>query len=194
MNLLDLGIIVLLLLVTVRGYFRGLFQELAVLLGLVGGFLVAARTYTSVAAILQPLVKSSQWAQGIAFVLVLVAFYWGVRLLAYVLQRLLYHLYLDIFDKLFGAFFALVKGCLILGFVVLILGVVLPKNTKLVQESFAAPLLSQVARRALDFLPPEFKERFQEYLKKIPKPKEKGPAEVSNPWEPPSSLPPPQSL
>jgi uncharacterized membrane protein required for colicin V production len=31
MNLLDLGIIVLLGLITVRGYYRGLFQELAVL-------------------------------------------------------------------------------------------------------------------------------------------------------------------
>ncbi len=45
MNFLDLGIIALLLLVTLRGYFRGLFQELAVLAGLVGGLVVAARTY-----------------------------------------------------------------------------------------------------------------------------------------------------
>jgi uncharacterized membrane protein required for colicin V production len=37
MNLLDLGIIVLLGLITVRGFFRGLFQEVAVLVGVVGG-------------------------------------------------------------------------------------------------------------------------------------------------------------
>jgi len=42
MNLLDLGIIVLLGLITVRGYYRGLFQELAVL-----GAMVAIRTVIS---------------------------------------------------------------------------------------------------------------------------------------------------
>ncbi len=38
MNLLDLGIIVLLGLVTLRGYYRGLFQEVAVLVGLWGAW------------------------------------------------------------------------------------------------------------------------------------------------------------
>ncbi len=73
------------------------------------------------------------WAQGIAFAVVLVAFYWGVRILAHVLQRLLYHLYLDVLDRLLGAFFAFLKGCLILGLALLLLGVFLPKNSHLVQ-------------------------------------------------------------
>ena len=103
MNFLDLGIIALLLLVTLRGYFRGLFQELAVLAGLVGGLLVAARTYLALAPLILPLVNNLSWAQGIAFVVVLVVFYWGVRLLAYVLQRVLYHLSLDVLDRLLGA-------------------------------------------------------------------------------------------
>jgi membrane protein required for colicin V production len=173
MNLLDLGILVLLALITVRGYFRGLFQELAVLVGLVGGLVVAARSYPAVAALLAPAVKSPQWAQGLAFILVLVAFYWSMRLLAYVLHRLLYHLYLDLIDKVLGAFFALVKGSLVLGMVVLVLGVVLPQNTKLLQESATAPLLTRVARQTLDLLPPEIKHRFEEYLKKVPRSKEK---------------------
>lgn len=173
MNLLDLGIIVLLVLVTLRGYFRGLFQELAGLVGLVGGLVAAAHTYLSVAALLLPLVKNLTWAQGIAFILVLVAFYWGVRLIAYILQRLLYHLYLDTLDRLLGAFFALVKGALILGFALLLVGVVMPRDSRLLRESYTKPILTQLARRTLDFLPPDFKERFQEYLRKVPRPKEK---------------------
>ena len=54
MNLLDLGILVLLGLVTVRGYFRGLFQELAVLVGVVGGVVVAAHSYLRLASFLKP--------------------------------------------------------------------------------------------------------------------------------------------
>ncbi len=176
MNLLDLGILALLFLVTLRGYFRGLFQELAVLVGLVGGLLVASRTYLAVAALILPLVNSLYWAQGLAFAVVLVAVYWCVRALAYILQRLLYHLYLDVLDRLLGAFFAFLKGCLILGLALLLLGVVLPKNSRLIKESRAHPLLVQLAKRTLDFLPPDFKQRAKDYLRSVPLPKEKKPA------------------
>jgi membrane protein required for colicin V production len=173
MNLLDLGIIALLILVTLRGYFRGLFQELAVLVGLVGGLLIAARTYLAVAALILPLVNNLYWAQGIAFVLVLVVFYWCVRLLAYVLQRLLYHLYLDVLDRLLGAFFAFLKGCLILGLALLLLGVLLPKDSRLIKESRVQPPLVQLAKRTLDMLPSDFKERVKDFLHSVPLPREK---------------------
>ena len=173
MNLLDLGIIALLILVTLRGYFRGLFQELAVLVGLVGGLLVAARTYLAVAALILPLVNNLYWAQGIAFVLVLVVFYWSVRIVSYVLQRLLYHLYLDVLDRLLGAFFAFLKGCLILGLALLLLGVLLPKDSRLIKESRVQPPLTLLAKRTLDMLPPDFKERVKEFLHSVPLPREK---------------------
>ena len=105
------------------------------------------------------MVNNLYWAQGIAFVVVLVGFYWGVRLLAYVLQRVLYHLYLDVLDRLLGAFFAFLKGCLILGLALLFLGVFLPKNSHLIQESRLRPALTQLAKRTLDLLPPDFKEQ-----------------------------------
>jgi membrane protein required for colicin V production len=173
MNLLDLGIAALLFLVTLRGYFRGLFQELAVLVGLVGGLLIAARTYLIVATLLLPLVNSLYWAQGLAFAIVLVAVYWCVRALAYILQRLLYHLYLDVLDRLLGAFFAFIKGCLILGLALLLLGVLLPKNSHLIKESRAHPLLIHFAKRTLDLLPADFKQRAKDYLRSVPLPKEK---------------------
>jgi membrane protein required for colicin V production len=176
-NLLDLGILALLFLVTLRGYFRGLFQELAVLLGLLGGLVVAARTYLALAALILPLVNNLYWARGLAFAIVLLVVYWGVRALAYVLQRLLYHLYLDVLDRLLGAFFAFLKGCLILGLALLLLGVVLPKNSHLIKESRAYPLLVQLAKRTLDLLPPDFKQRAKEYLRTVPLPKEKKQAE-----------------
>ncbi|MGQ9688385.1 MAG: CvpA family protein [Desulfobaccales bacterium] len=193
MNLLDLGILVLLVLVTLRGYFRGLFQELSVLVGLVGGLVVAANTYLALAAVLLPLVKNLYWAQGLAFALVLVGFYWGVRLLSFVLQRLLYHLYLDVIDRVLGAFFALLKGALIIGFALMLLGVVLPKESRLFAESRTKPVLVHLARRTLDLLPPDFKQRFKDYLRSVPLPSEKrqtgAPKEkTSFPAEPGGSL------
>ena len=60
MNLLDLGIIILLGLIALRGYYRGLFQELAVLVGVVGGVVAAAHTYLRLAGLLQPWISDPE--------------------------------------------------------------------------------------------------------------------------------------
>ncbi len=166
MNLLDLGILVLLGLVTVRGYFRGLFQELAVLVGLVGGVVAASHTYLQLAALLSRWVTDPQYARIIAFTVILVAFYWLTRLVAHFLQRLLYHLYLDFFERLLGASFALAKGALIIGFGLMFIGLVLPKDSRLLKESSTAPKLIGLAHQSLELLPPDFKQRFDETLQK----------------------------
>ena len=166
MNLLDLGILVLLGLVTVRGYFRGLFQELAVLVGVVGGVVAASHTYLDLAGFFSRWVTDPQWARVIAFAVVLVAVYWLTRLLAYYLQRLLYHLYLDFFERLLGAGFALVKGALLIGFSLMFLGLVLPKDSRLLKESHTAPKLIGLAQQSLELLPPDFKHWFDDTLRK----------------------------
>jgi membrane protein required for colicin V production len=171
MNLLDLGIVVLLGLVVLRGYWRGLFQELAFLVGVVGGILVAAHTYQRLGQQFQPYIKEPSIAQGLAFFLVLVAVYWLTRLVAHLLQRVLYHLYLDFFDRLLGAFFALVKGALILGFALMALGVVLRPEPRLMRESRLVPHLLNFSRQAVALLPADFKERLEGYLEKWQKPR-----------------------
>jgi membrane protein required for colicin V production len=173
MNLLDLGILVLLILIALRGYYRGLFQELAVLAGVVGGVLVAAHTHPLLAAKLSPLITNPDHARWLAFALVLVVVYWSIRLVAYFLQRLLYHLYLDVFDRLLGGFFALVKGALLLGFALMFVGLVMPRDSHLFKESRTAPYLTNFSRQALGLLPPDFKQRFNDYLQKWQKPKKK---------------------
>ena len=166
MNLLDLGILVLLGLVTVRGYFRGLFQELAVLVGVVGGVVAASHTYLQLAAFLSRWVTDPQYSRIIAFAVILVAVYWLTRLVAHFLQRLLYHLYLDFFDRLLGAAFALAKGALLIGFGLMFIGLVLPKDSRLLKESRTAPKLIGLAHQSLELLPPDFKQRFNETLQK----------------------------
>ncbi len=166
MNLLDLGVVVLLGLVTVRGYFRGLFQELAVLVGVIGGVVAASRTYLPLADLLSRWITDPQYARIIAFAIILVAVYWLTRLVAHYLQRLLYHLYLDSLERLLGAGFALAKGALLIGFGLMFVGLVMPKDSKLLKESRTAPKLVGLAHQSLDLLPPDFKQRIDETLQK----------------------------
>jgi len=102
---------------------------------------------------------------------------------AHFLQRVLYHLYLDFFDRLLGGAFALVKGALLVGFGLMFLGVVLPKNSHLFQGSVAAPHLISFSRQSLGLLPPDFKQRLNEYLNEWRRPREKHQAEELRPRE-----------
>jgi membrane protein required for colicin V production len=183
MNLLDLGIIVLLGLITLRGYYRGLFQEVAVLVGVVAGVVVAAHTYLRLAGWLQPWITDPQHARWVAFAVGFVAVYWLTRLVAHFIQRLLYHLYLDFFDRLLGGAFALAKGALLVGFGLMLLGVVLPRNSHLLKGSVAAPHLISLARQSLGLLPPDFKQRLNDYLKEWRRPRENRQTEASRPQE-----------
>jgi membrane protein required for colicin V production len=183
MNLLDLGIIVLLALITLRGYYRGFFQEVAVLVGIVGGVVVAAHVYLRLAELIRPWITDPLYARWVAFAVIFVAVYWLTRLAAHFLQRVLYHLYLDFFDRLLGGTFALAKGALLVGFGLMFLGVVLPKNSHLFQGSVAAPHLMSFSRQALGLLPPEFKKRLNDYLKEWRLPREKHQAEEFQPRE-----------
>ena len=181
MNLLDLGIIILLGLITLRGFFRGLFQEVAVLVGVVGGVVVAAHTYLRLAGLLQRWITDPQYARWVAFAVVFLALYWLTRLAAHFIQRLLYHLYLDFFDRILGGVFALAKGALLVGFGLMLLGVVLPRDSQLLKGSVAAPHLISLARQSLDLLPPDFKQRLNDYLKEWRRPREMRQAEASRP-------------
>lgn len=173
MNLLDLGLLVLLILIALRGYYRGLFQELAVLAGVVGGVLAAAHLHHLLTPQFAPWISNPNHARWLAFALVLVGVYWGIRLLALLFQRLLYHLYLDVFDRLFGGFFALIKGALLLGFALMLIGLVMPRETHLIKESRIAPHLINFSRQALGLLPPDFKQRLNDYLQQWQNPKKK---------------------
>jgi membrane protein required for colicin V production len=183
MNLLDLGIIILLGLITLRGYYRGLFQELGTLVGVVGGVVVAAHTYLRLASWLAPWITDPNHARWVAFAVVFVAVYWLTRLVAHFIQRLLYHLYLDFFDRLLGGTFALAKGALLVGFALMLLGVVLPRNSHLLKGSVAAPHLISLSRQSLELLPPDFKQRLNDYLKEWRRPRENRQVEESRPQE-----------
>ena len=103
-------------------------------------------------------------------------------LVAHYLQRLLYHLYLDFIDRLLGGVFALAKGALLIGFALMLLGVVMPRDSQLLKGSVAAPHLIALARQSLALLPPDFKQRLNDYLKKEWRlPREKRQAEEPRP-------------
>jgi membrane protein required for colicin V production len=162
MNLLDLGIIVILLLVGLRGYYRGFLQEISVIVGLIVGLVFAAHYYLRLARLLAQWLHTPLYARVISFLVILVVCYWLVRIAGHFLHRFLSFVYLGSLDRVLGGAFGMVKGTVILGFILTIITMSVPKDSKLLQESVIGPYLKAVYEQTLVFLPQEFKQQVKE--------------------------------
>lgn len=162
MNLLDLGLVIILLLIGLRGYYRGLMQEVAVIGGLVAGLIFAAHYYLRLARLLAPWIHTPLYARIISFLAILVLCFWLIRIAGHFFHRFLSVVFLGSLDRVLGGVFGMVKGAVILGFLLTAITVTVPKDSKLLQESLMAPYLKAAYRQILILLPEEFKQQVQE--------------------------------
>lgn len=162
MNLLDLGIIIILFLVALRGYYRGLLQEISVVVGLVVGLVFAAHYYLRLARLVSQWIHTPLYSRIISFLVILVLAYWLIRIAGNLLHRFLSFIYLGSLDRFLGGAFGVLKGAVILGFLLTIITISVPKDSKLLQESISVPYLKMMYNQALLLLPLEFKQQVKE--------------------------------
>lgn len=162
MNLLDLGIIVILLLIALRGYYRGLLQEISVVVGLVIGLIIAAHYYLRLARLVSQWVHTPLYSRIISFLVILVLTYWIIRIAGNLIHRFLSFIYLGSLDRLLGGAFGVLKGGILLGFILTIITLAVPKDSKLLKESITAPYLRIMYNQALVLLPEDFKQQVKE--------------------------------
>ncbi len=167
MNLLDLGIIIVLFLIGLRGYYRGLLQEISVVVGLVVGVVFAAHYYLSLARFISQWIHTPLYSRVLSFLIILVLAYWLIRIAGNLLHRFLSFIYLGSLDRILGGAFGIFKGAIILGFLLTIITISVPKDSKLLQESVAAPYLKVMYNQTLVLLPAEFKQQVKERAEKL---------------------------
>lgn len=161
MNGADWVILGLILLSAAMAAAQGFFFEVISMAGLVVGYVLAAWQYWRVAAWFAPHVKSPWLAEIAGFLIILI----GVMILAGVLGRILRWLMKEVglrwFDRLLGAAFGLIRGCLLVS--VLLLGVTtFAPDAQWLQGSSLAPYFVVVARAASWVAPSEIRARFRQ--------------------------------
>lgn len=104
---------------TLLAFLRGIVRELFALGGLIGGILLAAWNYQRVAAALGRWITAPELAETVAFVLILVIVAIAATLLGKSIHNTAHAIGLGFFDRLFGAAFGFLRGCLI-GVVILL--------------------------------------------------------------------------
>lgn len=130
MTTLDIIILVVLGVGAIVGFSKGFLKQLASLLGLVAGLLIAKALYATVAErVFLPLTDSLTVAQGIAFVVIWLAVPLAFLLLASLLTKAMEAVSLGWVNRLLGAVLGALKAALLVSLLVCVVEYIDTDNT-----------------------------------------------------------------
>jgi membrane protein required for colicin V production len=164
MNLLDLVLAVLIAWFAVSGIVQGLIRQLFSLGGLVAGHLLGIRYFAFAQG---KLGLSFQYAEVVGYAVVFLAAYLGFRLIGGLIENRVRDSKLSGTDRLAGMAAGLVKGALFSILIVFLLVILLPRDTRLLRESKAAPTAIAAGKRLAAAFPDRFAESFREKVRSI---------------------------
>lgn len=165
MNWLDILFLSIIGISSFLGLWRGLVREVFTFLGIVGGALIAGRTYELVLPFVEKFISSANLAKIVSFILIFLVAAILIHLLGVVISKLFKILFLGWLNRIFGLLFGLIKGVAIVLVAILLLSKFpLASSKKLLEDSIVAP----PAFTLLEFFLPLLPEDFLGILTKIP--------------------------
>ncbi len=117
MNYFDIFFLIILIYFTIRGLFRGLINELMILVSLVLGFILATFYHDDLSVFLQTVFHDINYSvlRIISFALIFIVVSLVARILAKMLNKIVTFTFLQPVNRIAGAVFGLGKGLFILG-------------------------------------------------------------------------------
>jgi len=161
MNLLDIAILIVVILITIRGFFRGIVQEAATLLGLIVSFFLASYYYGDLARFLLRFLPGQNLLLGVLSFLFLlglsVFIFHGFGIL---LKKVIHVSLLGWFDRALGGIFGFIKAGVVIFILVTLLTLVLPKTSSLLNSSRLFPWVISLTDHLTLLVPPKIKNDF----------------------------------
>jgi membrane protein required for colicin V production len=140
MNLLDPAILIIVVLIAVRGFFRGIIQEAATLIGIIASFFLAFYYYNELARFLLRYTQNYRVAlYFFSFLLLLGLSFFLFRALGLLIKKIVHFTLFGWADRVMGGFFGLIKGVVVVFFLITLLTLLLPKQHSLINQSRLFP-------------------------------------------------------
>jgi membrane protein required for colicin V production len=161
MNPLDWLLIALLAYSVVKAFMQGFFREVFALAGLVIGLLIASWGYERAALHLSGLITSPPIAQFVAFLAILAVTMVIFSLAGKLLRRTASAIGLGMLDRLGGAVFGFVRGCL-LGVALLMAFTAFLPTAPWIRDSKMAPYFLQGGHAVSFLVPADLKQKLRD--------------------------------
>jgi membrane protein required for colicin V production len=166
MNLADLLIVIVLVVAVISAFVKGFFVEVFSLAGVILGLFIAAANYGGFSLWVLRVVHNREAANLIAFLLIVLV----VMVLASIAGRLLRGLFrsvgLGIVDRLLGAVFGLVEGCVVVTLILMGIVAFLPRQDWL-SNSRLAPVFLTAAQGGSQVVPFALGEEIRQGLQSL---------------------------
>lgn len=162
MNPLDTMMIVILGVVVIYSLIRGIIHVAVSFLSLIVGIWVALRFYTVIAQQVGKLLDSHMWSNIIGFLIIFFLVSISISLAGMLLRKLLKIGNMRWIDRVGGAIFGLVMGCVVIYAVIMILVAFAPPQAPFLKTSQLAPHVISISNHVLGYIPSNFKNQFEE--------------------------------
>ncbi|GAB1410284.1 hypothetical protein MASR1M90_14380 [Desulfovibrionales bacterium] len=162
MNTLDIVLVCLVGFLTIRGFFRGLVREIAAILGLILGYILANAYYTEMALALAPHISNPALANLAGYLAVFLGTVAIIFLLSNVVRTILKLVLLGWLDKLGGGALGFFKGALLCSIVVMALTAFLPARSEILTTSQAVPYVNMFNNFLSSTLPKDMRDQFMQ--------------------------------
>jgi membrane protein required for colicin V production len=166
MNIVDIVLAVLCVWFAVSGIARGLVRQLFSIGGLVAGHLAGIRFYGLVASMLK---LSFQYNDVVGYLAVFLVVYLAVRLLGAFVEGRIRASKLSAADRMAGMVAGLAKGALVSVLVVFLLVILIPRDSRALRQSKAAPYAISAGRWLAQVFPDRIADSFREKAKAVEK-------------------------
>jgi membrane protein required for colicin V production len=165
MNGLDWFLILIGIVCFGRGILRGAVSQLFGIAGVIGGFLLAAHFYESVARQLSSLFPGLPVAPVISFIVIFLLTWFCVGVSGYWTGKLIRSTGLGFLDRLVGGAVGLAKALVLAMMAIALLMFLLPPKSPLLAQSYLAPYVQQAAQLLLKATPENLQKLFDEKQK-----------------------------
>lgn len=160
MNTLDIVFCVILGFLGLRGIFRGLVKEVASILGLILGFVLANLFHAELAPRLEGPLGGPGLANLVAYLGIFLGTVAAVFLAASLIRKILKMIMLGWLDSIGGGLLGFFKGALLCSIIVLALTAFLPSKATILTESRIVPYVNGFNTMLAEALPKDMRDQF----------------------------------
>lgn len=143
MSSLDIIVLIVLGVFIARGIWIGFIRQLASLIALVLGFVIAGRYYDQSAQLISPLIQNQQLGFLVTYGVIFIMVFLTTIVIGIVFRKVAQLVLLGWFDKSLGGLFGAAKGMFLACFVFMGLAVFLSGSSPLFRNSYFYPYLEQ---------------------------------------------------
>ncbi|RMG60777.1 MAG: CvpA family protein [Deltaproteobacteria bacterium] len=164
MTALDYVVIAILAIFGIVGFWRGLVSQLASLLAIIAGFVVARTYYREVMVFLN---FTFEYGHLAAFAVTYVAVFLLVRVAGMIIEFILRAVKLSLFNRFLGLFLGAVKGAILCLVIVYLLFLFYPGGERIVTRSPAGRYFLRAGQEVMTLIPDDVRKKLERAGKSV---------------------------